>query len=171
MHLAHALREQAIAAHREEDARLAHQHDQHDRRDAGDGTGRHQARRPVLADQRQRVGDRGIEELDRLGRIRHCHPGQGAFKRAAMAKGITLDQASLDHVLDKYAVEGRLMKSCEPRDLLNRVNDLCLFEGRPQQLTPELLDVAWRNYFGAAHTFERQSSEVTPANQSRSVSV
>ena len=62
------------------------------------------------------------------------------------------------------------MKSSEPRDLLNRVNDLCLFEGRPQALTPELLDLAWRNYFGSSHTFESHAAEVTPAGQSRTVS-
>jgi hypothetical protein len=45
------------------------------------------------------------------------------------------------------------MKSCEPRDLLNRVADICLFAGAPPKLTPELIDLAWRNYFGAAHTY------------------
>ncbi len=76
------------------------------------------------------------------------------FKRAATEKGIMVSQASMDHLFAKYAKDGRPMKSCEPRDLLNRVNDLCLFEGRPQQLTPELVDIAWRNYFGTGHTFE-----------------
>jgi hypothetical protein len=27
-------------------------------------------------------------------------------------------------------IEHRVMKACEPRDLLDRVTDLCLFEGR-----------------------------------------
>ena len=92
------------------------------------------------------------------------------FKRAATAQGITIDEASLDYLLGKYAGEGRPMKSSEPRDLLNRVNDLCLFEGRPQELTPELLDLAWRNYFGSSHAFDSHTAEVTPAIQSRSVS-
>jgi hypothetical protein len=76
------------------------------------------------------------------------------FKRAASASAITLDEVSLNHVLDKYVVEKRPMKPCEPRDLLNRVNDLCRFEGRPLHLTPEVVDIAWRNYFGSAHHFE-----------------
>ena len=75
------------------------------------------------------------------------------FRRSATAKGVVLDQDSIDYVIGKYANEGRPMKSCEPRDLLNRINDLCLFEGRSQQLTPELLDLAWQNYFGTAHSF------------------
>lgn len=93
------------------------------------------------------------------------------FKRAATAQGIAMDQGSLDYLLRKYAGEGRPMKSCEPRDLLNRVNELCLFEGRPQALTPELLDLAWRNYFGSSHTFASHALEVTPAIQARSVTV
>jgi hypothetical protein len=76
------------------------------------------------------------------------------FKRAASATAITLDEVSLNYVLDKYVTEKRPMKPCEPRDLLNRVNDLCRFEGRPFHLTPEVVDIAWRNYFGAAHHFE-----------------
>jgi len=110
--------------------------------------------------------------LRRLGyRVRVEVPTPSAyteiFKRAANAQGITINEASLDYVLGKYAGEGRLMKSSEPRDLLNRVSDLCLFEGRPQELTPELLDLAWRHYFGSSHSFE---TEVTPA-RSRSMSV
>jgi len=91
------------------------------------------------------------------------------FKRAARAMGITLDDASLDHVLAKYVLEKRPMKPCEPRDLLSRVNDLCRFESRPLQLTPELVDIAWRNYFGGVHYFEQPSPEVTSVEQARSV--
>jgi hypothetical protein len=91
------------------------------------------------------------------------------FKRAASATEIALDDASLNHVLDKYVIEKRPMKPCEPRDLLSRVNDLCRFEGRPFQLTPELVDIAWRNYFGAAHHFEPHPSEVTTIEQARAV--
>ena len=85
------------------------------------------------------------------------------FKRAAKAKGITTDEASLDQVLNKYANEQRPMKPCEPRDLLGRVKDLCAFEGRPHQLTQELIDIAWRNYFGAPRTFEPQALAVGQA--------
>ncbi len=81
------------------------------------------------------------------------------FKRAANANSIALDEASLQHVVDKYAAEKRPMKPCEPRDLLNRVNDLCRFENRPLRLTPELVDTAWKNYFGTAHQFETRPLE------------
>ncbi len=91
------------------------------------------------------------------------------FKRAASAPEITLDDVSLNYVLDKYVIEKRPMKPCEPRDLLNRVNDLCRFEGRPFQLTPELVDIAWGNYFGTAHHFEPHPPELTAVGQARAV--
>jgi hypothetical protein len=52
------------------------------------------------------------------------------------------------------------MKGCEPRDLLDRATDICLFEGQPLELTNEVLDVAWRNYFGTSHTFVPQETMV-----------
>jgi hypothetical protein len=84
------------------------------------------------------------------------------FRRAAGQRGIALDQTSIDHVLRKYERERRIMKACEPRDLLNRINDICVFEGIEPRLTPDLIDVAWRNYFGASHTFEPDISEAVP---------
>ena len=82
------------------------------------------------------------------------------FKRTATNRGIAINQECLDHVLQKYAAEKRIMKGCEPRDLLNKVNDICLFEGRVLQLTPELVDLAWGNYFGTAHGFADKPVEL-----------
>ena len=96
--------------------------------------------------------------LRRMGyRARVEPPTAGAFieifKRTALGRGIQVDQQCLDHILSKYASENRVMKGCEPRDLLNKVNDICIFEGRTPQLTPHLIDLAWGNYFGTAHGF------------------
>ncbi len=96
--------------------------------------------------------------LRRMGyRARVEPPTPGAFveifKRTATNRGIVTTQECLDHILHKYVAENRVMKGCEPRDLLNKVNDICLFEGRPAQLTTELIDLAWGNYFGTAHRF------------------
>jgi hypothetical protein len=112
--------------------------------------------------------------LRRLGyRARMDMPTTSAyleiFRRAANATSIALDDVSLNHVMNKYASENRPMRPCEPRDLLNRVNDVCRFEGRPFRLTPELVDIAWRNYFGAAHHFEDQPPEASSASQSQAV--
>ena len=93
------------------------------------------------------------------------------FKRAASAKGIKLDKDSLDYVLGKYSNEARPMKSCEPRDLLNRVNDLCVFEGRALRLTRELIDIAWKNYFGVTHSFESHPPKVSVTAQASAIAI
>jgi hypothetical protein len=79
------------------------------------------------------------------------------FKRVAYTRGIKCDQTCLDHVLNNYMLERRQMKACEPRDLLDRVTDICIFEGRALELSPKVIDIAWRNYFGASHGFATQS--------------
>jgi hypothetical protein len=76
------------------------------------------------------------------------------FRRAASARGLAIDEPSIQYLLRKYSSEKRPMKSCEPRDLLNRISDVCLLEGRPIELNSELIDMAWDNYFGTAHSFE-----------------
>jgi hypothetical protein len=78
------------------------------------------------------------------------------FKRAAYTRGLRVEQKCLDHLLNNYMLEHRQMKACEPRDLLDRVTDICLFEGRAPELSVRLLDGAWRNYFGTSHGFAAQ---------------
>jgi hypothetical protein len=96
--------------------------------------------------------------LRRMGyRARVEPPTAGAFveifKRTATNRGVVVNQECMEHILQKYVAEGRVMKGCEPRDLLNKVRDVCLLEGRPAQLTIDLIDVAWGNYFGTSHGF------------------
>ncbi|MGI8837475.1 MAG: hypothetical protein ACR2H4_12680 [Pyrinomonadaceae bacterium] len=83
------------------------------------------------------------------------------FKRQAYNRGIQCDEDALDHVLNKYRIERRQMKGCEPRDLLDRITDICLFDGHSLALTPEVVDVAWRNYFGTSHTFAAVATQET----------
>jgi len=54
-----------------------------------------------------------------------------------------------------------MMKGCEPRDLLDRITDICLFEGQKLELTPQVIDTAWRNYFGTSHTFAPTRTQET----------
>jgi MoxR-like ATPase len=96
--------------------------------------------------------------LRRMGyRARVEPPTPGAyveiFKRQAHTRGIVCDHAVLEHVLGKYRIERRQMKGCEPRDLLDRATDICMFEKQKLELTPQIIDIAWRNYFGTSHTF------------------
>jgi hypothetical protein len=80
------------------------------------------------------------------------------FKRAAYTRGVKVDEQNLDHVLNNYMRERRQMKACEPRDLLDRMSDICLFEGRAPEVNARLIDAAWRNYFGASHGFGTQEA-------------
>src|SRR5918912_4423482 len=60
------------------------------------------------------------------------------FKRAAYTRGLKFDQRSIDHLLNNYMIEKRQMKGCEPRDLLDRIADICVFEGRAPEVTPKV---------------------------------
>src|SRR5918996_602382 len=96
--------------------------------------------------------------LRRMGYRARVEPPTAAafsehFKRTAKARGVAIDEECLRHILKRYTDENRIMKGCEPRDLLNKVNDICLFEGREMRLTRELVDLAWGNYFGTSHGF------------------
>ena len=53
------------------------------------------------------------------------------------------------------------MKGCEPRDILDRATDICRFEGKGTHLTPQIVDIAWRNYFGTSHTFAPVQTQET----------
>jgi hypothetical protein len=108
--------------------------------------------------------------LRRMGyRARVEPPTPGAFieifKRTAMGRGIKFDQECLDYILKKYVTEKRVMKGCEPRDLLNKVNDICVFEGRTPHLTTQLIDLAWGNYFGTSHGFAPEAKQFEMAAQ------
>jgi hypothetical protein len=104
--------------------------------------------------------------LRRMGYRARVEPPTAAayteiFKRQAYNRGIRCEQPVLDHVLNKYRIERRQMKGCEPRDLLDRVTDLCMFEGEALELTPHAVDIAWRNYFGTSHTFSPVATQET----------
>ena len=75
------------------------------------------------------------------------------FRRAAALRGLVVDHENVSYLLHKYGAESRPMKCCEPRDLLNRISDICALEGRALQVSPDLIDAAWGNYFGTAHGF------------------
>ena len=73
------------------------------------------------------------------------------FERYTDNAGVAYEPLVLDYLISKYPGERRVMKACEPRDLINRFLDICQYKGLPPTLTTELLDLAWSNYFGIAH--------------------
>src|SRR5687768_17405573 len=105
--------------------------------------------------------------LRRMGyRARVEPPTPGAycdiFRYQAGKRGIKIDQPVLDYILSKYRTERRQMKGCEPRDLLDRATDLCRFEKHGLQMTPHIVDIAWRNYFGTSHSFAQEARSEKP---------
>ncbi|MDP2156859.1 MAG: hypothetical protein Q8K68_04015, partial [Nitrospirota bacterium] len=70
------------------------------------------------------------------------------LKRYIAAQGLNYEPGLLQTLLNRYGLENREMKSCEPRDLVERCLDICRYEHLPKKLTSELLERAWRNYFG-----------------------
>ena len=80
------------------------------------------------------------------------------FRRAVISRGLSAEDSVVDHLLKKYDRANRPMKCCEPRDLLNRVSDLCMLEGQPLQVSESLIDIAWENYFGKGHSYKQYTT-------------
>jgi predicted ATPase with chaperone activity len=70
------------------------------------------------------------------------------LRRYIEAHGLNYAPEMLETLLALYRRENRTMKSCEPRDLVERCVDMCRYEKLPMKLTTGLLERAWRNYFG-----------------------
>jgi hypothetical protein len=70
------------------------------------------------------------------------------FKLYAERQGVAMAPDLIDQLLERYRAQGRELRACEPRDLIERARDICRFHGRPLELTPKVLDLAWSGYFG-----------------------
>jgi hypothetical protein len=76
------------------------------------------------------------------------------FEMQAQQRSLTLPPDVVPHLLQRYRQEKREFRACEPRDLLNRVSDICRMRNQPIQLSRPLLDIAWSGYFGASRSSE-----------------
>jgi SpoVK/Ycf46/Vps4 family AAA+-type ATPase len=70
------------------------------------------------------------------------------FRTYAKQRGVDAAPELIAQLLDRYRAQNRQPRSCEPRDLIERARDICRFQARPFELTPEVLDLAWIGYFG-----------------------
>jgi MoxR-like ATPase len=70
------------------------------------------------------------------------------FQDYAKRRGVTVAPELMARLLERYRAQNRQPRSCEPRDLIERARDICRFQNRPLELTPEVLDLAWLGYFG-----------------------
>jgi hypothetical protein len=72
------------------------------------------------------------------------------FKNYVDFRGLLCEPGLVGFLLRRYEHEKRPLRGCEPRDLVQRCIDMCEYEQRPRVLTRELIEVAWKNYFGDA---------------------
>ena len=72
------------------------------------------------------------------------------FEQFVRKSGYDYDPKRLEYLYRLYEADKRPLRGCEPRDLIQRCTDLCKYENRPMVLTDDLLQLAWKNYFGAA---------------------
>jgi hypothetical protein len=71
------------------------------------------------------------------------------FERYAGRLGIPVPPGLIERLLKRYVSEGRDLRGCEPRDLIERVRDICCFTGRDLALDDDVMTLAWTGYFGA----------------------
>jgi predicted ATPase with chaperone activity len=93
--------------------------------------------------------------LRRMGYRLHLgkpSPGRYAriFERYAARWDVVVEPGLISRLLDRYRAEGRELRCCEPRDLIERIRDICRFRGQPLGSNEEILDLAWTGYFGNA---------------------
>jgi hypothetical protein len=72
------------------------------------------------------------------------------FDKYAEAQGLPVPDGLVDRILDRYQEQQRELRASEPRDLIERARDFCGLHTRPFELNQEVLDWAWRGYFGNA---------------------
>lgn len=70
------------------------------------------------------------------------------FRKYVEACRLRYDPRLLEGLVTRYRHEQREMRSCQPRDLVDRCRDICRYENRQCILTKELLERAWLYYFG-----------------------
>jgi len=73
---------------------------------------------------------------------------QQILERYAARKSVTMDPKLVTRLMERYQSEERELRACEPRDLIERVHDICRYRGKPVEVNEETLDLAWMGYFG-----------------------
>ena len=70
------------------------------------------------------------------------------FSGECRKRSIPEDAALLDYLIDThYKSKARPFNACEPRDLLDQVQDLCGYLGQPAQLSRDVIDRVTKTYF------------------------
>lgn len=81
------------------------------------------------------------------------------FQSYAQRHGAAVAPEVMEQLLERYRVQDRELRCCEPRDLIERSRDICRFHSRPLELSPKVLDLAWTGYFGTEQPKKRDRAE------------
>jgi hypothetical protein len=74
------------------------------------------------------------------------------FARVCDELSIPFSEAALTYLLRaRHDKEDRPLLACYPRDILNQIRDLAIYESRLPALTADAIDWAWDNYFMRRH--------------------
>ncbi len=72
------------------------------------------------------------------------------FQRYARRHEVEVPPGLVEGLIRRYAAEQREIASCHPQDLIERARDICGYHDLRFALNAEVLDVAWKSYFGTA---------------------
>lgn len=87
------------------------------------------------------VGDPTIEEFRKL------------FEYACKGIGCSFRSEAVDYLVHKhYKPNGRPLRRCQARDLLQQISNYCVYRGLPLELRPDYLDRAVTGYFTVCET-------------------
>jgi len=75
------------------------------------------------------------------------HEFREIFRRECESRGIAYDDAVVTQLLSRWYADGREMRGCHPRDLVEAIVDAAHHDGTQALLTPATLDDACRSYF------------------------
>lgn len=74
------------------------------------------------------------------------------FTKYAAKHEMPMTGTLLPWLLARYQSTGRELRACEPRDLIERVRDICRHHHHEMKLDEELMTLAWEGYFGTEAT-------------------
>jgi SpoVK/Ycf46/Vps4 family AAA+-type ATPase len=70
------------------------------------------------------------------------------MQKECAAHGMELSRDAFVHLMQKHYIdEGRTMRCCHPRDLIDQIHDISSFLGVEPALSNELIDAACEGYF------------------------
>jgi hypothetical protein len=81
------------------------------------------------------------------------------FERYAAGAGAVATAELISWILERYRAEGKELRCCEPRDLIERARDVCRYRGQAFRLDQETLELAWTGYFGNGYRSRRGADQ------------